>query len=157
MRFDGKKIVYVDMDHVLCDYNAGFMAHQAKYPDLEFPQSQPGLYQNLEPMPGAIQVYSWLSRQPELAVFILTSPSIRNPHCYSEKRIWVEKHLGLDAAYNLIISPHKNLSRGDYLIDDNATGKGQDHFEGTLILFGSVDFPNWLAVQEFFSDMVLSR
>lgn len=36
-------VIYVDMDHVLCDYDLGYKAHKAKYPDLPFPQSQPGL------------------------------------------------------------------------------------------------------------------
>jgi len=32
-----KTIIYVDMDHVLCDYAAGFSAHKAKHPNLKFP------------------------------------------------------------------------------------------------------------------------
>ncbi|MDO3380902.1 5' nucleotidase, NT5C type [Gilvimarinus algae] len=150
MRFDGKKIVYIDMDHVLCDYEAGFNAHQTKYPELAFPQSQPGLYIGLAPMPGAVDAFKWLSAQPELEVFILTSPSEMNPHCYSEKRQWVEQHLGMAAVNRLIISPHKDLNRGDYLIDDNVAGKGQDHFEGELIHFGSEQYPDWRSVVAYF-------
>ncbi|MDQ2077499.1 hypothetical protein [Marinimicrobium sp. ABcell2] len=151
MRFKDKKIVYIDMDHVLCDYDAGFKAHQSKYPDLAFPQSKPGLYQSLRPMQGAIEAFKWLCAQPDLEIFILTAPSEKNPHCYSEKRIWVEEHLGFAAVNRLIISPHKDLYRGDYLIDDCATGKGQDHFEGTLILFGSHEFPGWSSVLKHFA------
>ena len=40
-------VIYIDMDYVLCDYDLGYKAHKAKYPDLPFPQSQPGLYTNL--------------------------------------------------------------------------------------------------------------
>jgi 5'(3')-deoxyribonucleotidase len=127
------------MDHVLCDYDGGFKAHQSKHPDVEFPQSQPGLYRSLQPMPGAIAAYKWLSAQPHLEVFILTAPSEMNPHCYTEKRIWVEEHLGLEAVNRLIISSHKDLNRGDYLIDDCAAGRGQEYFDGELILFGSQD------------------
>ncbi|BFM21691.1 5' nucleotidase, NT5C type [Gilvimarinus japonicus] len=153
MRFEGKKIVYIDMDHVLCDYEAGFNAHQTKYPELAYPQSQPGLYIGLDPMPGAVDAFKWLSAQPELEVFILTSPSEKNPHCYSEKRQWVEKYLGMETVNRLIISPHKDLNRGDYLIDDNVAGKGQDHFEGELIHFGSEQYPNWQSVTTYFSNL----
>ncbi|MCP5016337.1 MAG: hypothetical protein GY938_13855 [Ketobacter sp.] len=140
------------MDHVLCDYETGFKRHQAKYPDLSFPQSQPGLYIGLEPIEGAIKAFSWLANQEEFAVLILTAPSILNPHSYCEKRIWVEEYLGIDAVENLIISPHKGLNRGDYLIDDCISGKGQENFQGELIQFGSCEFPDWSSVRVFFED-----
>tara|TARA_R110001599_G_scaffold267834_2_gene468745 strand:+ start:6220 stop:6690 length:471 start_codon:yes stop_codon:yes gene_type:complete len=152
--FDDKTIIYVDMDHVLRDYDAGFTQWQAKYPELKFPQSQPGMYLSLEPVEGAIETYLWLHNHPKTAVFILTAPSVKNPHCYAEKRLWVEQHLGMDAVGNLIISPHKGLSRGDYLIDDNITGKGQDSFEGELIHFGSEYFPNWAKVRDHFEQIL---
>lgn len=146
----GKIIIYVDMDFVLCDYAKGYREHQARYPDLKYPQSQPGLYINLEPMPGALEAYRWLDAHPMTEVYILTAPSIMNPHCYSEKREWVEQYLGMGIVENLIITPHKNLNKGDYLIDDNASGKGQDGFEGELLLFGGDDFPDWRSVRDFF-------
>lgn len=49
----------------------------------------------------------------------------------------------------LIISPNKSLLKGQYLIDDQASGKGQDAFEGELIHFGSKEFPNWAKVREY--------
>ncbi|MEY8215482.1 MAG: hypothetical protein RPR97_13495 [Colwellia sp.] len=149
--FETKKIVYIDMDCTLCDYKAGFMKHAAKYQDLKYPQSQPGLYENLKPMPNAIDIFQWLNQRNELAVFILTAPSIKNPHSYSEKRIWVEEHLGLDIVPKLIISAYKGLNKGDYLIDDNTEGKGQEYFEGKILQFGSRAFPNWLAVRDYFN------
>lgn len=47
-----------------------------------------------------------------------------------------------DFPERLILAPNKGLLRGDDLIDDHAHGKGQDLFEGQLILFGSEDFPD---------------
>lgn len=152
--FDGKTIIYVDMDHVLCDYKAGFAQWQAKYPEMKYPQSRPGMYLSLKPMEGAIDTYLWLHNHPKTAVFILTAPSVKNPHCYAEKRIWVEQYLGMDAAHNLIISSHKGLNRGDYLIDDNIAGKGQDMFEGKLTHFGSEYFPDWIAVRDYFEQIL---
>ncbi|MBD2860283.1 hypothetical protein IB286_14900 [Spongiibacter sp. KMU-158] len=147
-----KAIIYVDMDHVLCDYQDGFSRQKAMFPDLEFPQSQPGLYIGLNPLPGAIETYRWLNDHPNTNVYILLAPSVRNSHCYSEKRDWVEKHLGISVVQNLIITPHKNLNKGHYLIDDMASGKGQDRFEGSLIHFGSDLFPDWASVRAFFEE-----
>ncbi len=149
-----KAIVYVDMDHVLCDYATGFARHKAEYPNLAFPQSVPGLYESLGPMPDAIDSYMWLHEHPALDVYILTAPSVKNPHCYAEKRIWVENHLGMAVVENLIISPHKHLSKGDYLIDDMPSGKGQDRFDGKLILYGSEEFPNWVSVTKYFKSQI---
>ncbi len=149
-----KKIIYVDMDHTLCDYETGFRQHQARFPDLKFPQSQPGLYLSLNPFDGAIETYQWLEAQSAFAVFILTAPSIKNHTSYSEKRIWVEKYLGMNAVNNLIISPHKGLNRGDYLIDDYVSGKGQEYFEGQLIQFGSKAYPHWQSVRRYFEGML---
>jgi hypothetical protein len=69
------------MDYVLCDYDLGYKAHKAKYPDLPFPQRQPGLYINLLPINGAVETFNWLSQQPEFSVYILTAPSIKSPSC----------------------------------------------------------------------------
>lgn len=147
-------IIYVDMDHVLCDYENGFIRQKALFPDLAFPQSEPGMYIGLNPLPGAIEAYQWLDEHPNTNVYILTAPSVHNSHCYSEKRDWVEKHLGLSVVKNLIISPHKNLNKGHYLIDDMASGKGQDRFEGSLIQFGSDLFPDWVSVRAFFEQVL---
>ncbi len=144
-----KAIVYVDMDHVLCDYAEGFERHKRLYPHLPYPQ---GLHSGLKPLKEAVETYRWLNDHPKTDVYILTAPSIRNSHSYSEKRDWVEKHFGLSVVRNLIISPHKNLNKGHYLIDDMASGKGQDSFEGTLIRFGSERFPDWRSVRDYFEE-----
>lgn len=149
-----KIIIYVDMDHVLCDYDAGFSAHKARHPNLTFPQSQPGLYINLKPIEGALDTFVWLFKQPQFDVYILTAPSIRNPHCYSEKRQWVEQYLGMDVVAKLIISPNKGLNRGHYLIDDCDSGKGQELFEGELIHFGHSDYPDWNTIRKYFEKLV---
>lgn len=149
-----KTIIYIDMDRTLCNYDEGYRRHQQQHPGLEFPQSQPGLYINLKPIGGALDTYRWLHEHPRTAVFILTSPSLKNPHCYSEKRLWVEEHLGMEIVGRLIITPHKDLNKGDYLIDDCDAGKGQERFEGELIQFGSKAFPDWEAVKSFFEAQI---
>lgn len=149
-----EKIVYVDMDDCLCDFRGAYLEQKQKYPEIEFPQSVPGLFKELKPLPDAIDCFLWLTSQEQLDVYILSAPSIKNPHCYSEKRLWVEDHLGFEHVNRLILSPHKNLSKGDYLIDDNISGKGQDLFEGELIHFGSKKFPDWLSVKSHFNHII---
>ena len=82
-------------------------------------------------------------------MFILTAPSIKNSHCYSEKRDWVEKYLGSEIVERLIISAHKGLNKGHFLIDDNIDGKGQEYFEGEIIQFGADQYPNWKFVRMY--------
>jgi 5'(3')-deoxyribonucleotidase len=57
----------------------------------------------------------------------------------------VGKHLPGVADRRLIITHHKNLNKGDYLIDDRLA-KGSDQFEGELIHFGTDKFPDWPSV-----------
>ncbi|WP_286696069.1 5' nucleotidase, NT5C type [Spongiibacter sp. UBA1325] len=138
--------IFVDMDDTLCDFAGHYRAVQAQRPDLMYPQSLPGFFIDLPPLLGAIEAFHHLSRLPNTEVYILTAPSVMNPHSYTEKRQWVASHLGIDAAYRLIICPNKGLIQGDYLIDDRPAGKGQEHFNGELVLFGSPEYPDWSSV-----------
>ena len=45
----------------------------------------------------------------------------------------------------LILSHHKNLNRGNFLVDDREKN-GADRFEGELVRFGSEEFTDWDAV-----------
>jgi hypothetical protein len=38
------------------------------------------------------------------------------------------------------------LLKGDILIDDLISGRGQENFEGEVMQFGSVSFPDWKTV-----------
>ena len=80
--------------------------------------------------------------------YILTAPSLYNPLSYTEKRLWVEDHLGFAWVKRLIISPDKSLLIGDVLVDDHREGHGQENFKGRLIHFGSPKFHNWAQVIE---------
>jgi 5'(3')-deoxyribonucleotidase len=64
----------------------------------------------------------------------------------------VQKYFGIekDTVFykRLIISHHKNLNKGNFLIDDR-TKNGAADFEGELILFGSEKFPNWDEVKNY--------
>jgi 5'(3')-deoxyribonucleotidase len=149
-----KIIIYIDMDDTLCNYNDAFSKARQQNPDTHYPQSTPGFFLQLRPLPAAIDTFRWLCDQPQFDVYILTAPSPKNPHSYTEKRIWVEEHLGYEAVEKLIISPHKHLSKGAYLIDDRDKGKGQDKFEGRLLQFGTEQFQSWKLVREYFERLL---
>jgi 5'-nucleotidase len=144
-----RQIVYVDMDGVLCDYWGAHERDRLRNPAQPFPQSVAGFYRGLAPIEGAIEDFASLTANPKLDVHILTAPSIYNPLCYTEKRLWVEDHLGFEAVSRLIIAPDKSLLKGHMLIDDQTEGRGQERFEGKLIHFGSEKWPNWPAVLSY--------
>jgi 5'(3')-deoxyribonucleotidase len=139
-------IVYIDMDDVLCDYTTAFNNAIEETPGIAFPQSQYGFYANLAPITGAIESVQKLINSEKFDPYILTAPSTRNPFSYTEKRVWIEKYLGVEFTEKLIISPNKGLLKGDILIDDLVEGRGQEGFEGKLIQFGSADYSDWESV-----------
>lgn len=143
------KIVYVDMDDVLCYFLTAFQTAVEKEPKISFPQSQYGFFANLKPLKGAIDAMNWLYQSTQFKPYILTAPSIENPMSYTEKRVWVEQYLGMDFVERLIISRDKFLLRGDFLVDDLAVGRGQEGFQGELVQFGSDRYPNWDSVIEY--------
>lgn len=147
-----KKIIYVDMDDVLCNFKDAYQKALLTRPEIIFPQSQPGFFENLKPIENSLQAVNFLNSIKKFSVYILTAPSVRNPLCYTEKRLWIEKHFNIDMARKLIISPNKGLSKGDYLIDDHESGKGQEFFEGKLLHFGSDKYSNWNGVIQFFKN-----
>ena len=142
------------MDDCLADFRGAYLACRAANPEIPYPQSMPGFFRNLSPILSAIETVQWLASSEKLDIYILSAPSIKNPLCYTEKRLWVEAHLGFDFVNRLILSPHKHLNKGDFLIDDNRIGKGQEAFSGELIHFGSKAFPDWPTVKCYFEDLL---
>ena len=145
-----KKIVYVDLDDVLCDYSKAIRLSKRNVPEVTFPQSIPGFFQNLLPIKQGIETVNKLRQIDLFDVYILTAPSVLNAHCYTEKRLWVERHFDLEMVNKLILSPNKGLNKGDYLIDDHTSGRGQEMFEGKLLHFGSESFRDWPSIWEYF-------
>ena len=137
------KIVYIDMDDTLCDFDTAFKRSKLEHPDITWPQSRHGFFLNLQPIDGAIEAVNELIVSNKYDPYILSSPSVRNPTCYAEKRVWIENYFGLEFCKKLILSPNKGLNHGEYLIDDNVEGKGQDAFKGELIHFGGDEYPTW--------------
>lgn len=74
---------------------------------------EPGLFLHLEPLPYSIDVLKRLSKHYD--VLIVTSS---RTYAYTEKELWVEKHLPFIGKKNLIFSHRKEMIRGDLLFDD---------------------------------------
>ena len=149
-----KKIrVFVDMDGVLCDFDNAHKEAIEKNPNIRYPQSQYGFFANLKPIPRAIEYYKLIRDVNNYDMRILTSPSVLNPMSYTEKRVWVEKYLGIEEAKKMILAPDKSLLIGDFLIDDyNYHKESKQHeFQGELIWFGSKEFEDWVAVGNYFN------
>jgi 5'-nucleotidase len=106
----------------------------------------PGIFSLMIPMPGAIDAFKELSHIFD--TYILSTSPWENPSAWSDKLLWVKQHIGETAHKRLILSHHKNLNSGDYLVDDR-TKNGADRFQGELILFGSDEFKNWEVVVEY--------
>ena len=60
---------------------------------------------------------------------------------------------GKSAHKRLILSHHKNLNHGDFLVDDR-TKNGVDKFQGMHIHFGTPLFPDWITVTRFLKTKV---
>lgn len=142
-------IIYVDMDDTLCDFLGEYRKRKLENDTLTYPQSIHGFFTNLSPLEDAIESYKLLEKHFD--VRILTAPSVMNPSCYTEKRLWVEQHLGMDACHKMIICPDKSLLKGEFLIDDSIT-KGQLEFEGEFLRFGT-DNITWKSIISYFDKL----
>ena len=138
-----KPIVLIDMDGVLCDFEKRKKELEAQGFKGNSIFKHPDAYRDLEPIHKAIEAWNFLQEKYE--TYILSTPAWSNPDSWSEKRIWVEKHLGRSAHKKLILSHNKGLIIGDYLIDDR-TANGVGDFKGVHIHFGTEDCPDWDAV-----------
>lgn len=143
-----KKILYVDIDNVLVDFQSGIdkldIKTKLKYAGRL--DEVPGIFASMVPMEGAVEAYKKLCKTFD--TYILSTAPWENPSAWSDKVIWVKMYLGKEAYKRLILSHNKNLNNGDYLIDDRKKN-GADKFEGELILFGSHGLEDWGKVLDY--------
>ena len=138
------------MDNVLVDFKTGIdrissynkKEYEGRYDEV------PDIFSLMDPMEGAIESYNKLSSQYD--TYILSTSPWDNPSAWQDKILWVKKYLEKSAYKRLILSHHKNLNRGDYLIDDRLKN-GVDKFIGEHIHFGTERFPDWKSVLSYLS------
>ena len=143
-----KKIVYVDMDNVLVDFQTGIdkLSEDEKSFFERRYDEVPHIFSKMEPMQNAIESFKLLCEKYD--TYILSTSPWENATALNDKLNWVKKYLGFHAHKRLILSHHKHLNHGDYLIDDREKN-GADKFVGELILFGGEKFPNWKSVMSY--------
>ena len=143
-----RKTLYIDMDNVLVDFPSAFPLvdpavldqHDANKDEI------PGTFSLMKPMKGAVEAFDELSSLFD--TYILSTSLWENPSAWSDKLLWVKKYLGKPAHKRLILSHHKHLNIGHYLVDDR-TKNGADRFTGKLIRFGLPSFPDWKVVSAY--------
>ena len=142
------KILYVDMDNVLVNFQSGidklskddFNKYKGKH------YQAPNIFSMMDPLEGAIEAYEKLSLKYD--TYILSTAPWYNSTAWTDKIEWVQKYLAKSAYKRLILSHHKNLNAGDYLIDDRLRN-GVDKFKGEHIHFGTEKFPDWNSVLSY--------
>ncbi|MDD3182403.1 MAG: hypothetical protein PHD48_06340 [Alphaproteobacteria bacterium] len=145
------KTLYIDMDNVLVDFATGIAklskdtvdAYQGRLDEV------PSIFSLMAPMRGAVEGFEVLSA--DFDTYILSTAPWENPSAWSDKLEWVKMHLGTHAYKRLILSHHKNLNVGDYLVDDR-TKNGTDRFMGEHIHFGTDLFPDWTSVVAYLKE-----
>ena len=149
-----KKILYVDMDNVLVDFQSGIdrLPQEVfeEYRERGFDEA-PGIFALMEPLSGAVEAYHRLSGIFD--TYILSTAPWHNTTAASDKVAWVKRYLdsthkGGVAYKRLIISHQKNLLMGDFLIDDRPNNGAKD-FTGEWLQFGSPEYPDWDSVVNY--------
>lgn len=145
------KILYIDMDGVLVDFNRMLEENNltTKEEIDEYVDNTPGIFKDLKPIAGAIESFEILSQYFD--TYILTTAPWKNITSWSDKREWITRHLGERGKKRLIITHRKDLNRGDYLIDDRLK-HGVAEFDGEHIHFGNEEIKDWQMVVDYLCD-----
>lgn len=155
-----KKIVLIDMDGPLADFESGFLAawqktfpnefflpverRTTRYVNQEYParldekiesvKNAEGFFTGLPPLEAGVRAAREMSRLG-FTVFICTNAIYKSKTCLTEKKYWLEKYLGPDFAKNAIFTKDKTVIRGQYLIDDALEITGEVTPEWSHIIF----------------------
>jgi 5'(3')-deoxyribonucleotidase len=146
-----KKIVYVDMDGVLVDFEGSITDEtKERFKDVKH-SNIPHIFATMLPMENAVESFKRLFNDPKYDVYIQSACPWTNPTAYGDKINWVKRYIEPHVPKikdRVILSSHKNLTTGDFIIDDR-TKKGVAEFNGRHIHFGTEDFPDWESILKF--------
>ena len=161
MRKNNKKILYVDMDGVLADFdkrvleiNPSIVTLSSHAPNYEerskmvekVMRDNSRMFLDLEPITGSIEAVKRLWEHYD--VLFLSTPCWMVPESFMDKRHWIQKYFGEAAKDRLILSQRKELNMGDYLVDDRLAN-GAEYFMGKHLQFGHGEYPTWVEVEKF--------
>lgn len=157
--------LYIDMDNVIVDFMSGVRkldpevleSHRKTHGDKDLDDIE-GVFALMDPMPGAIEAVTSLAKQFD--TFILSTSPWNNPSAWSDKVRWLQTNFGVDTNSplykRLILSHHKDLNVGDFLIDDRPN-HGAKEFEGEWVQFGSEGLETWELVHEYMTNSLRRR
>jgi len=130
-----KKIIYVDMDGVISDFDKAAKEGGWTYrPDLKVN------FRDLDLIPGARDALMKLNN--DFDIFIATTPSWSRPDTWGHKRDWIVEHFPW-LKKKMVLTHRKDLLIGDILIDDSRW-RGQPDFKGEWYWFNqNWDTRNW--------------
>jgi len=149
----GKKTLIFDLDGVVADFEPMAKHHSEilgitsqEFKDKKLYRNIEGFYLDLELIPGAKE--SIMKLDEFYDILFVSAPSWGNIHCFTEKRIWMEKKFGKWAEKKMDLSFHKGHYMGHYLVDDR-TKYGAGDFIGKHIMYGTEPFETWDKTYEF--------
>lgn len=153
-----KKILYIDMDGVIVDFERSVKEKKADYGFVyltsyeDHPDLIPKVFIDARPINGALPAIKKLLDSGKYEMYLATTAPWGNPTAMNEKLLWVKQWLGNDFHKKLITTHRKDLLMGDYLIDDRVKN-GAGEFKGELISFGydyenkkQNEYPDWDSV-----------
>lgn len=161
------KTLYIDMDNVLVDFKTGIErldqavleAHILAYGTDERGNPRdlddvPGIFSLMDPVRGAVEAV--LELVDYFDTYVLSTSPWNNPTAWSDKLLWIQRHFGKTEESplhkRLILSHHKNLNEGHFLVDDRQM-HGADLFGARPgsehIHFGQPGFENWEVVVNY--------
>lgn len=155
-----KKILYLDMDGVVADFEKRLGELNPELKDLKSFDDEglltakidqvclanPDIYHDLPPIEGAIEAVEQLTEYFD--IFFLSTAMWNLPQSFTGKRIWIARHFEEIGRKRLILSHRKDLLRGDFLVDDRLKN-GVAAFRGEHIHFGTEKFPDWQTTMEY--------
>mgnify|MGYP000244430196 FL=1 len=145
-----KKIVYFDMDNTLVNFQSAIdqlPTHVKESYNGEL-DNVPGIFSKMKPIDEMVQLFNQMADDERYDVYILSTSPWDNPTAASDKVAWVKKYLPLYGYKRLILSHHKHLNIGDYLIDDR-TANGAGEFTGELIQYSTEKFPTAESIKTY--------
>lgn len=149
-----KKILYLDMDGVLVNFNQTVLDWYERFPHLKdrfssFPDHIHGIFRDPKPIDGAIRGVHELVKSNKYEIFIASAAPWGNPEACTDKRFWIEREFPNIFHKRIVLTHRKDLLIGDYLVDDSL-GNGAKDFKGELIRFGMDyktglinEYPTW--------------
>ena len=148
MKVINMKILYIDMDGVLVNFQTGIdrLTEQQRQEYLGREDECPGIFGLMEPQPGAVDAFNELSQLFD--TYVLSTAPWENDTAWTDKLNWVKKYLRQPAYKRLILSHNKHLNAGDFLVDDRLAN-GADRFTGEHIHFRTDRFPDWASVVKY--------